>query len=174
MPNVRSVPAYTMALDLTCFTTRQPNNMAFNSASVGRRRVTILKVSAVVTFKSRSCHKNESAPILRRSHGCATSGDFLVLRRRRFFFFINTPNASAVKSGATMTSLKISEIASAQAGSRAQFNTMMPPNGAWRSVASALSQTARVHVFEDGQRGRVGRKFRDQARRGSQVQDVIV
>src|SRR4029453_14156509 len=40
IPSVRSALAYTMAFDLTCLTTRQPNNIAFSSVFVGRRFVT--------------------------------------------------------------------------------------------------------------------------------------
>jgi hypothetical protein len=62
---------------------------------------------------------------------------------RRFFFFCSSASASGVKSGATMTSLKISATASAQSKSSGRLTAMMPPKGACRSVASAFSQASR-------------------------------
>ena len=60
--------------------------------------------------------------------------------RRRFFFFWSRARASALNSGAMMTSLKISEIARARASSTGRLAMMMPPKGAARSVAKAFSQ----------------------------------
>jgi hypothetical protein len=55
--------------------------------------------------------------------------------RRRFFFFESSAKASSLNAGAMMTSLKISAMSCAVATSSGRFTTMMPPNGAWRSVA---------------------------------------
>src|SRR4029434_1376538 len=52
IPIVRSALAYTMAFDFTCLTTRQPNNIAFSSAFVGRRLVTTFGVSSPSTSAS--------------------------------------------------------------------------------------------------------------------------
>jgi hypothetical protein len=82
-----------------------------------------------------------------------------------------------------MTSLKISAMASAQARSRVRLVAMMPPKGAWRSVAKARSQASRrdsltdaagVGVFEDGEGGRFGGELGDQGGGGGQVEDVVV
>ena len=112
------------------------------------------------------------------------AGTSSIFSRRRFFFFCKMASASGVKSGATITSLKISAIASAQAASSARFTAMMPPNGACRSVANALSQAsrrlvalpdaARIGVLENRQRRRIVRELRDQARRRRQVENVVV
>ena len=61
---------------------------------------------------------------------------------------------------------------------------MMPPNGAWRSVANALSHASRrlgaladaagIRVLQDRQRRRVVGEFRDQTRRRGEVQNVVV
>ena len=85
-------------------------------------------------------------PTLRTSQGSAASGDFKIFNSRRFFFCCKITSASGEKSGATITSLKISAIASAQAASSVRFTAMMPPNGACLSVANALSQASR-NVF---------------------------
>jgi len=130
-------------VDFRCFTTRQPNSIAFNSASVGCRFVTIFKSDADVIFKSTLLSRNESAPTLRTSHGCAESGHFWIWSNRRFFFFCKIASASGENSGATMTSLKISAMASAHAPSSVWFTAMMPPNGACLSVANALSHASR-------------------------------
>jgi hypothetical protein len=132
-----------MAFDLRCLTTRQPKSIACNSSGDGWRRVTIFKSDSVVTFKSRSCIKNESAPTLRTSKREAPESGRRVFRRRRFFFFWRMFRASGEKSGATMTSLKISEIAAAQSASRVLLVAIIPPKGAWLSVAKALSQASR-------------------------------
>ena len=75
-------------MDFTCFTTRQPNNIARNSASVGCRRVTIFKSAGVVAFKSRSCSRNESAPTLRTSHGRLSDGGFKHLEQAQIFLLL--------------------------------------------------------------------------------------
>jgi hypothetical protein len=96
-----------------------------------------------VVFKSRCCSKNESAPTLRTSHGCAAKGDFTICSSRRFFFFCKISRAAVENSGATMTSLKISAMAVAHAPSSGWFTAMMPPKGACLSVANALSHASR-------------------------------
>ena len=47
-----------------------------------------------------------------------------------------------MNSGATMTSLKISAIPSAHPGSSGRFVAIIPPKGAWRSVANAFSHAS--------------------------------
>ena len=60
MPSVRSGPAYTIALDLTCLATRQPNSIACRSAAVGCRRVTIL-ISSLRPFSVPILHQHRMA-----------------------------------------------------------------------------------------------------------------
>ena len=116
-----------MALDLTCFTTRQPKSIASISPGVGLRRVTTLRSLAVIFFESRSWSKNDSAPTPRISHGELNAEFFKTLMRRRFFFCWSSVAASGVNSGATITSLKISAIASAQDKSRARLTAAEAP-----------------------------------------------
>ena len=134
-----------MALDLTCFTTRQPNSIAWNSSSVGWR-------ARVTTF--RSARRNSLRVALLEQKGIRTDASHSERRARspdragfsisrRFFFFCSSAKASGAKSGATITSLKISAIASAHGKSSVRLTAMMPPNGACRSVANARSQASR-------------------------------
>ena len=87
--------------------------MALSSSSVGCRSVTTFRSSTVVTWMSRSWTRKDSAPVLRTSHATAVNGFFNIRSRRRFFFFCKIAFASSEKSGAMITSLKISAIASA-------------------------------------------------------------
>ena len=69
------------------------------------------------------------------SQGSLLRGDFRICSSRRFFFFCKIARASGVKSGATITSLKISAIASAHGPFKGWFTAMIPPKGACLSVA---------------------------------------
>ena len=103
---------------------------------------------------------------------------------RRFFFFCKIASASAEKSGATMTSLKISAIASAHAPS----SVLVHRNDAAKrrlfvrrkrlvprlAQIRALADAARIRVFQNRQGRRVVRKFGDQIRRRRQIQNVVV
>ena len=109
---------------LRCFTTRQPKSIARNSASLGARCVTTFKSAVVVTFRSRCCKRNDSAPTLRTSHGAAVAEFFNTWSSRKFFFFVRTASASSVKDGAMMTSLKISAMASAHGPSSGWFTAV--------------------------------------------------
>ena len=59
--------------------------------------------------------------------------------RRRFFFFWRSARASESKSGAMITSLKISLIARASGSVSGRLQMIIPPKGACLSVANALS-----------------------------------
>ena len=52
----------------------------------GARCVTTLRSASVVIFKSRCCHKYDSAPTLRRSCDPAATGERRIFRSRKFFF----------------------------------------------------------------------------------------
>jgi len=54
---------------------------------------------------------------------------------RRFFFFPRIASASSLKRGAMMTSVKMSAIRPAMSPSSVRLTMIIPPNGAWRSVA---------------------------------------
>ena len=131
-----------MALDLTCLTIVQPNSMACRSSSDGRRLVATRHSAAETIFVSRSWTRKDSAPTSRTSAE-PPPGHLRAFIRRRFFLRRNKSSASAVKSGATITSLKISAMASAQGRSSGWLTTIIPPKGACLSVAKAFSQASR-------------------------------
>ena len=62
---------------------------------------------------------------------------------RRFFLRWSSARASGSKSGAMMTSLKISLTSRASASVSGRLQMMMPPKGACLSVANALSHASR-------------------------------
>ena len=104
--------------------------------------------------------------------------------RRRFFFFCNISRASGENSGATITSLKISDMAAAVSPSSGWLTAIIPPYGAWRSVAKAFCQaSAKVfpcpapHGFVCFRIASVGAspfEFRDEACGSGQIQNVVI
>ena len=158
--------------------------MACISASVGRRRVTIFKSSAVVTFTSRSCHKNESAPTLRTSHGCAVSGLLqdsqeaqvllLLQQAQRLRAEVRRHDNFAEDLRDRFRAGRIERAVhrddAAERGLAVRGQRLVPGF----AQAGPLAHAAGVGVLEDGQRRRVGSKLRDQVRRRGQVQNIIV
>ena len=100
---------------------------------------------------------------------------------RRFFFFCKMARASGSKSGAIITSEKISLMACASGSSIGRLQTMIPPNGACLSVANAFSQASRRSASEPTPHGLVCfriatvglRKFGDQIRGRADVENVV-
>ncbi len=100
---------------------------------------------------------------------------------RRFFFRWSSARASGSKSGAMMTSLKISLTSRARASVSGRLQMMIPPNGACLSVANALSQASRrsgsaadaagIGVLENGDRRFL--EFADELRGGGDIEDVV-
>jgi len=167
-----------MALDLTCFATRQANRSEATSASVGWRRVTTRKSSAAARPESGSWTRSpRDAPDV-VSDG---SADVAAMRMsRRSFFFRRNSRTGAGNSGARSTSVKISLIFCAASTSSGRFTAMMPPNGIlrpWQTPshtpprASGPSHTARVGMLDDDH-GRFV-EFRYQQRGGGEVDDIV-
>ena len=80
--------------------------------------------------------------------GLASTAELTSRIRRRFFFFCKSARASVSKSGAMITSEKISLIALANGSSIERLQTMIPPKGACLSVANAFSQALRRSTSE--------------------------
>ena len=60
--------------------------------------------------------------------------------RRRFFFFWRIASAAAEKSGAMITSLKISLMARASSSVRGRLQMMIPPKGAWTVILNKKAE----------------------------------
>ena len=174
-----------MVFDLTCLATRKAKRRSRSSALVGARLVTGFNSMSSTTALSRVCTSKPPATVLAVSPAARGSGRPPASSSRKFFLAPTMAMASAVASGAMMTSVKISVMARAASASSVRLSATMPPNAEIRSQAKRLAigvdqtfafgDAARIGVLDDGASRRARRiELGDAFVSGVGVVDVVV
>ncbi len=127
-----------IVFDFTCLATRKAKARSVSSALVGARLVTTFSGVSSTTALSRCCTSNPPATDFTIMPPARGSGRPPATSKRRFFLAPTMAIASSLASGAMMTSVKISVIASAACASSLRFNATTPPKADTGSQAKAL------------------------------------
>jgi hypothetical protein len=127
-PTVRSLRTYTMALDLTCLQTFQPNSRASISSEVGGRFVTTLRSAACSTCRSRLCRSRPPLTFFISWPVCALQRNSPpVSSTRRFALAERIFRASLSTPGAMTASKKLAATSRAVSAPTGRLNPITPP-----------------------------------------------